>query len=67
MFYLGTPNVRPAPDLIPSFPYQTMKAKSRSPPAMDQGRDVFPFRRNQGPITLSPPARAILSSIAASI
>jgi len=26
MFYLGTPNVSPAPDLIPSFPYLTMKA-----------------------------------------
>ena len=25
MFYLGTPNVTPAPDLIPSFPYLNMK------------------------------------------
>jgi predicted GH43/DUF377 family glycosyl hydrolase len=26
MFYLGTPHTSPAPDLIPAFPYQTMKA-----------------------------------------
>jgi predicted GH43/DUF377 family glycosyl hydrolase len=31
MFYLGTPHVSPAPDLIPSFPYLTMKARSSSP------------------------------------
>jgi predicted GH43/DUF377 family glycosyl hydrolase len=31
MFYLGTPNTSPAPDLIPSFPYLTLKAKSASP------------------------------------
>jgi len=31
MFYLGTPNTSPAPDLIPSFPYLTLKAKSESP------------------------------------
>lgn len=30
MFYLGTPNVSDAPDLIPSFPYLTMKAKGKS-------------------------------------
>ena len=30
MFYLGTPNTSPAPDLIPAFPYLTMKAKSRA-------------------------------------
>ena len=30
MFYLGTPHVSPAPDLIPSFPYLTMKARSQS-------------------------------------
>lgn len=30
MFYLGTPNTSPAPDRIPSFPYLTMKAKSKS-------------------------------------
>ena len=31
MFYLGTPNMSPAPDLIPSFPYLTLKARSASP------------------------------------
>ena len=31
MFYLGTPNVTPAPDFIPSFPYLTLKARSHSP------------------------------------
>jgi len=31
MFYLGTPNVSPAPDLIPMFLYQTLMARSRSP------------------------------------
>jgi predicted GH43/DUF377 family glycosyl hydrolase len=30
MFYLGTPNMSPAPDRIPAFPYLTMKARSRS-------------------------------------
>jgi len=28
MFYLGSPNASPAPDLVPMFPYLTMKAKS---------------------------------------
>ena len=31
MFYLGTPHATPAPDLVPAFPYLTMKAKSTSP------------------------------------
>jgi len=31
MFYLGTPHTSPAPDLIPAFPYLTMKAKGASP------------------------------------
>lgn len=31
MFYLGTPHATPAPDFIPAFPYQTMKAQSQSP------------------------------------
>ncbi|MFY0626844.1 MAG: hypothetical protein JXR07_11125 [Reichenbachiella sp.] len=45
MFYLGTPNVSPAPDLIPSFPYLTMKAKGSSPtgPWVKQ-KEVVPFR-----------------------
>jgi predicted GH43/DUF377 family glycosyl hydrolase len=45
MFYLGTPHTSPAPDLIPAFPYQTMKARSQSPagPWVKQ-REVVPFR-----------------------
>jgi len=31
MFYLGTPNVSGPPNLIPSFPYLTTKAKGESP------------------------------------
>ena len=31
MFYMGTPHATPAPDLVPAFPYLTMKAKSTSP------------------------------------
>jgi hypothetical protein len=31
MFYLGTPNTSPPPDLVPSFPYLTMKAESHTP------------------------------------
>jgi len=49
MFYLGTPNVSAPPDLIPSFPYLTMKAKSSSPagPWVKQ-KDVTPFRMKAG-------------------
>lgn len=45
MFYLGTPNVSPAPDLIPSFPYLNMKAESGSPfgPWIKRG-DIIPFK-----------------------
>jgi len=45
MFYLGTPNVSGSPDLIPSFPYLTMKAKGSSPigPWIKQ-KNVVPFR-----------------------
>jgi predicted GH43/DUF377 family glycosyl hydrolase len=45
MFYLGTPHTSPAPDLIPAFPYLTMKARSLSPagPWIKQPR-VVPFR-----------------------
>jgi len=45
MFYLGTPNVTPAPDLIPSFPYLNMKAESNSPsgPWVKRG-DIVPFK-----------------------
>lgn len=45
MFYLGTPNVTPAPDFIPSFPYLTLKAKSRSPAGpWTKQPGVVPFR-----------------------
>jgi arylsulfatase A-like enzyme/predicted GH43/DUF377 family glycosyl hydrolase len=45
MFYLGTPNVSRPPNLIPSFPYLTMKAKGSSPsgPWIKQ-KNVIPFR-----------------------
>ncbi len=45
MFYLGTPHTSPAPDLIPAFPYQTMKALGSSPtgPWVKQAT-VVPFR-----------------------
>ena len=45
MFYLGTPNVSAPPDLVPSFPYLTMKAKANSAagPWIKQ-KDVVPFR-----------------------
>jgi len=45
MFYLGTPNVSQPPDLIPGFPYLTMKAKGKSPggPWIKQ-KNVVPFR-----------------------
>jgi predicted GH43/DUF377 family glycosyl hydrolase len=45
MLYFGTPNTTPAPDLIPSFPYLTLKAKSRqiSGPWIKQ-KNVIPMR-----------------------
>ena len=45
MFYLGTPNASGAPDLVPSFPYLTMKARSKSlaGPWIKQP-DLIPFR-----------------------
>lgn len=58
MFYLGTPHTSPAPELIPAFPYQTMKARSLSPagPWIKQP-DVVPFRCRPGTyydVTASP-------------
>lgn len=49
MFYLGTRNVSPAPDLVPTPPYVTMKAQSASPrgPWLKQP-DVTPFRCTPG-------------------
>jgi len=45
MFYLGTPNASNAPDLVPSFPYLTMKAKGTGPegPWIKQ-KNIVPFR-----------------------
>ena len=49
MFYLGTPHTSPAPNLIPSFPYLTMKAKGKGPvgPWIKQ-KEVMPFRPKPG-------------------
>ena len=45
MFYLGTPNVTAPPDLIPGFPYLTMKAKGSSPTGpWEKQKNVVPFR-----------------------
>ena len=49
MFYLGTPHVSPAPDLIPSFPYLTMKAQGKSPAGpWTKQPAVIPFRTKPG-------------------
>ncbi len=49
MFYLGTPNVTPAPDFIPSFPYLNMKAESLSPfGPWTKKRDIVPFTPKEG-------------------
>jgi len=49
MFYLGTPNASNPPDLVPSFPYLTMKARGSSPegPWIKQ-KSVVPFRTKPG-------------------
>jgi predicted GH43/DUF377 family glycosyl hydrolase len=45
MFYLGTPNASPAPDLVPMFPYLTMKARGESAKGpWTKQPDVVPFR-----------------------
>jgi predicted GH43/DUF377 family glycosyl hydrolase len=45
MFYLGTPNVTPAPDRIPSFPYMNMKAESKLPAGpWIKKKNIVPFR-----------------------
>ena len=58
MFYLGTPNVTPAPDLVPMIPYQTMKAKGQSPSGpWTKQPEVVPFRCKPGTyysVTASP-------------
>jgi hypothetical protein len=49
MFYLGTPHTSPAPDLIPSFPYLTMKAKGKGPAGpWTKQKEVIPFRIKPG-------------------
>ncbi|MCY3018453.1 MAG: hypothetical protein NTW87_05405 [Planctomycetota bacterium] len=49
MFYLGTPHTSPPPDLIPSFPYLTMKARGDSPAGpWTKQKDVVPFRTKPG-------------------
>jgi predicted GH43/DUF377 family glycosyl hydrolase len=49
MFYLGTPNVSPAPDLVPSFPYLNMKAEAQSPfgPWIKK-KEIIPFSPEKG-------------------
>ena len=58
MYYLGTPNVTPAPNLVPMFPYQTMKAKGKSPSGpWTKQKEVVPFRCKPGTyysVTASP-------------
>lgn len=49
MFYLGTPNTTPAPDFVPTFPYLTMKAQSKSPSGpWEKPYDVIPFNTKPG-------------------
>lgn len=49
MFYLGTRNVSPPPDLVPTPPYVTMKARSRSPRGpWEKQTAVVPFRCEPG-------------------
>ena len=44
LFYLGTPHTSPPPDLVPSFPYLTMKAEGASPTGPWKKRyDIEPF------------------------
>lgn len=49
MFYVASPNASPPPDLVPAFPYLTLKAKSKSlaGPWVKQ-RDVIPFTTQPG-------------------
>ena len=49
MFYLGTPHVTPPPDLVPAFPYLTLKARGQSPGGpWSKQRDTVPFRTKRG-------------------
>ena len=58
MYYLGTPHASAAPNFVPLFPYQTMKARGQSPsgPWIKQP-DVKPFECEPGTyysVTASP-------------
>jgi predicted GH43/DUF377 family glycosyl hydrolase len=49
MFYLGTPNTSSAPDLVPSFPYLTMKARGKSPSGpWEKQYNIVPFTTKPG-------------------
>jgi hypothetical protein len=49
MFYLGTPHTSPPPDLVPAFPYLTMKAEGASPQGPWNKRyDIVPFAPKDG-------------------
>ena len=58
MFYMGTPHATSAPDLVPAFPYLTMKAKGTAPAGpWTKQPDVFPFQAKPGTyysVTASP-------------
>jgi predicted GH43/DUF377 family glycosyl hydrolase len=49
MFYMGTPNAWPAPEFVPAFPYNTLKATGQSPVGpWTKQTAVVPFRQKQG-------------------
>ncbi len=58
MFYMGTPHTTPPPNLIPAFPYLTLKAKGRAPEGpWTKQPEVTPFRCAAGTfydVTASP-------------
>jgi predicted GH43/DUF377 family glycosyl hydrolase len=58
MFYLGTPHATAAPDLVPAFPYLTLKAKAISPAGpWTKQPNVVPFQAKPGTyysVTASP-------------
>ncbi len=56
MFYLGTPNVSPLPDRVPSPPYNTMKARAASPRG--------PWRKQPAVAPLRPQAGTYYSATA---
>ncbi|MEO6004030.1 MAG: hypothetical protein ABIZ04_14070 [Opitutus sp.] len=45
LFYMGTPHTSGPPELVPAFPYLTLKARGSSPTGpWTKQRDVIPFR-----------------------